>query len=194
MLFSVRRISAKVLDRLLADPALAARLTNSEDPEFGWSGDWPDSPVLELDKTWNALHYVLTGDPWEGTPPLAYVVLGGTSIGPDVGYGPALYLTPKQTAETAAALRALDPSSLRPRVDFGKFESLELYPHMWREETAAAPAPNPGFFGRLRGKPGPVPPRPEEAFFLEVLGYTKQLMTFYGEAAREGDAALKWIW
>ncbi|MGE3908388.1 MAG: DUF1877 family protein, partial [Chloroflexota bacterium] len=50
--------------------------------------------VLELEKNWHALHWLLTGSKWEGEPPLNFIVLGGAGIGDvDVGYGAARAFT-----------------------------------------------------------------------------------------------------
>src|SRR4051794_3152384 len=60
---------------------------------------------LSLDKAWHGVHYLLAGDA-ESTAGLGAVVLGGTDIGEDEGYGPARYLTPAEVEALALALDA----------------------------------------------------------------------------------------
>src|SRR5271163_2074263 len=51
---------------------------------------------LTLEKSWHCLHYLLTGTAWETGTVLGKTILGGTEIGPDMGYGPARYLVPNE--------------------------------------------------------------------------------------------------
>lgn len=88
--------------------------------------------ALDIDKSWHAIHYLLTGDPWDGPRPLCQAVLGGEPVGEDLGYGPARYLTPGEVAEVAATLQAVSPETLRER--FGDGTSLskaDIYPDIW---------------------------------------------------------------
>jgi len=59
-------------------------------------------PHLYLDKGWNALSASLADDELARR-----CIAGGQSIGPDLGYGPARYLTPAQVAEGSTALGSL---------------------------------------------------------------------------------------
>src|SRR5690348_17381755 len=65
-------------------------------------------PVLELDKAWHGVHYLLCGQAEPGETILSQAVLGGTALGDDdegfSGYGPARYFTAAQVAELAQAL------------------------------------------------------------------------------------------
>ncbi len=74
-------------------------------------------PSLELGKTWDALHLLLTGTQYGGDGPLANAVLAleGQEVGEDSGYGPARLLSPKQVADVAAALESFGVSNLRAR-------------------------------------------------------------------------------
>src|SRR5438132_14080941 len=101
---SLRRMRADQLSRLLREPNLTSRLTDAEDEEFGWAEPWPKGPVLDLDKSWQVLHFVLTGDGWEGSGPLRHAILGGATIGADLGCGRAPYGRPSQAGAVPAAL------------------------------------------------------------------------------------------
>src|SRR5271165_1779219 len=73
------------------------------------------SDPLNIDKSWHGIHFLLTSSAWGGTPPLSNAVLGGTEFGPDLGYGPARYLTPDQVKEVAAGLDRITGETLRGR-------------------------------------------------------------------------------
>jgi len=49
---------------------------------------------LDIQKAWHGLHYLLCVQPWDGDLPLRNAVLGGSEIGPDLGYGPPVRLSP----------------------------------------------------------------------------------------------------
>jgi hypothetical protein len=87
---------------------------------------------VSLDKAWHGLHYLLCGSA-EPTPgPLGQAVLGGREAGDDLGYGPARYFTPKETAVIAQALQAPGlEAQLHSRFDGAKMLSLGIYPGGW---------------------------------------------------------------
>lgn len=61
------------------DPArIAHRLFGTP----GWR-DRPAGPLLDLGGGWQVLHYLITGDPWDGRPPEADVVCGGRLLTED---------------------------------------------------------------------------------------------------------------
>ena len=72
-------------------------------------GEWHE-PALDLDKKWRRLQPLVSAEP--GNAPLAAAVDGGTMFGPDLGYGPARYLTALEVRSTAAALVAASPTVL----------------------------------------------------------------------------------
>ncbi|XVQ13592.1 YfbM family protein [Spirillospora sp. CA-255316] len=84
------------------DPGAIARLI------FG-TADWrrrqPGPQVLDLGGGWQALHYLITGDPWDGRPPEADVVCGGR------------LLTEDGTAELGLDVIYLAPDRVKPAAD-----------------------------------------------------------------------------
>ena len=129
-------------------------------------GDSEPSNYLDLDKAWHGLHYLFTGEVYGGPRPLSLAIVGGTDIGPDVGYGPARYLTAEEVATVAEALAALTPDALAQRFDPQDMETKQIYPGSWVSEG-------------------------NEAF--EYLLYPfAQLQKFYADAASRGDAILQW--
>lgn len=83
-----------------------------------------------IDQAWHGIHYLLTGTAEGGVPPLSLSVLGGQKIGEDIGYGPALYLTPTQVSEVALALSGISIETFAARFDSKKMteENIHLFP------------------------------------------------------------------
>jgi hypothetical protein len=96
-----------------------------------------EGEVLDLDKSWHGIHYLLTGTAWEGDPPLNFVVTGGREVGDDeVGQGPARTYTAAETREIATALAALSDEKVRARFAPGEMMRLEIYPEIWDRAPA----------------------------------------------------------
>jgi hypothetical protein len=111
---------------------------------------------VELDKWWHILHYLVTESAEEADPPLGLAILGGRPVGDDLGYGPALILTPEEVAAVSVALDALDDDTLAERwipppgvylaehVDDDEFEQaadlLETVRETYREAAARGDA------------------------------------------------------
>ncbi|WP_246427855.1 YfbM family protein [Paenibacillus phyllosphaerae] len=90
---------------------------------------------LYLDKSWHAIHYILNGKAWEGEEPLVHVILGGTPIGEDYGYGPPRYLTPEQVEQVAQALTGLQGAELIGRYNPDLMAQQDIYPQIdWDDE------------------------------------------------------------
>lgn len=89
---------------------------------------------LDIDKAWHGIHFLLTASEWEGEPPWSWVILGGTAIGPDVGYGPARYLSPDQVNEVAQALASLSRNELAERFDPVAMDNAGIYPEIWERD------------------------------------------------------------
>lgn len=124
MLWEARAIDADQANRIFADPALLADLLQEVVGEA----------ALDLDKAWHGLHFLLTGSPFDSTPPLGAAILGGYPFGEDAGYGPARLLDPPGTADVARALSAIDVPALHDRFDPAELERADVYPQIWDEE------------------------------------------------------------
>lgn len=166
MIGEIRRVSASELARLVREPSdifwylhgsepyqppasLWGRLFHRKSPTQPQRGTWqapPDDYVVDLDKSWHCIHFLLADDPWQGPLPAAYLLAGGTEIGGvDVGYGPARALAPEQVAEFHAYLSGITESELRERCNFTRMQdaevycalrSLEEFPHLWNRVEA----------------------------------------------------------
>jgi hypothetical protein len=117
-----------------------------------------------LEKMWHAIHFLITGQEWEGDPPLSLAVFGREEIGEDGGYGPARYLTPEEVRTVSAALATITTEELRRRFDPEAFEAAEIYPGVWDED-------------------------PDE-LFEEIESYFSGLVAYYRDAASRGNAML----
>ena len=91
-----------------------------------------DSRIVELDKMWNAVHWLLTGTSMspEG---LGRILLGGSEVGDDVGYGPARLVGPDEVKQLAQKLEGLDEAVLAARWDPSAMTAARVYPQVWDE-------------------------------------------------------------
>jgi hypothetical protein len=120
---------------------------------------------LDIDKSWAAIHFMLTGTQWGGEIPQALPVLGGTAIGDDAGYGPLRYLDTEEVKAAHTFLSSLPPSELRKRFIPVKLEAAEIYPTgIWEAEG--------------------------EAGFEYVEHFYEALRSFYARASAENRAVL----
>ncbi|HYM00870.1 MAG TPA: YfbM family protein [Blastocatellia bacterium] len=89
---------------------------------------------LDIQKAWHGLHYLLceSGDPVPGV--LGSSILGGKELGPDLGYGPARYLTVESLRSTASALNEISTDTLRARYNPARMTGLQIYPGVWDRE------------------------------------------------------------
>jgi hypothetical protein len=61
-----------------------------------------------IDKSWHAIHFLLTGKGDPDGSPLGDAILGGVEIGPDLGYGRARLISARRVQEIASALHGID--------------------------------------------------------------------------------------
>lgn len=116
----------------LSSEELADLIANPSDVEsFIYPDDEEREGNIDVDKAWHGIHFLLTGDAWGGEPPLVNVVLGGTELGDDVGYGPARYLTADEVRAAAEALRDITPDVLRTRYIASDLSRNSIYPDIW---------------------------------------------------------------
>lgn len=137
------------LEPLERDPDVAATLIADGEP-------------LDLGKAWHAIHFLLSGSAWGGSPPLYDAVLGGTPLGDPTSYEPVRFVSPAEVQAVAAALPT--PEELTPRFTHKALRQAEVYPDaQWDEADALT------------------------AFVLPAYDRLVQLFT---DAAAAGDAVL----
>lgn len=121
--------------------------------------------VLDIDKSWHGIHFLLTHEVYGGDGPVSLPILGGTAIGNDLGYGTARYLEPQDVASAADALAGVSVDQLRERFKPAELEEAYVYPTgIWEDEG-------------------------DEAFEYLAHWY-ERLQHFYAAAAQRGDAML----
>ena len=123
MIGNFLQLSSADLATLITDPSSVEAFIYPEDEKH--------ENNLDVDKAWHGIHYLLAGDTWGGEPPLANVVLGGTEIGDDVGYGPARYLTVDEVQAAADALKDITPAKFSTRYVASDLSKNEIYPDIW---------------------------------------------------------------
>ena len=97
MIGNFLQLTPSELDALIANPADVESFIYPDEDE--------NENCIDIDKAWHGIHFMLTGTQYDGDPPLSNVIFSGVTIGDDVGYGPARYLTANEVAEVAEALR-----------------------------------------------------------------------------------------
>lgn len=85
---------------------------------------------ISLEKSWQGIHYVLTGLAESGRAPLAWAVRGDKEI-PDIekllGHGPARFLTPKQVTFVSKALLRFTKEKVRQRFKPKEMKAAKVY-------------------------------------------------------------------
>jgi len=111
--------------------SLLGRIINARREPQTLSDDG-DPLTTDLDKAWHGIHYLLTGDPSAGPPPLCFLLDGGASVGDiEVGYGPARVFTSEQTRAIHEALAGITDEELNARFDSADMLAKEIYPEIW---------------------------------------------------------------
>ena len=152
----------ETLKDLQDDPDQIDEYLNPDD------GDSEPPNYIDLDKAWHGIHYLLTGEAEGGPEPAALAVFGGEEFGPEVGYGPARFLTASQVRSVAELLATLSPDVLAQRFNAKDMESKDIYPDViWVRD----------------GK---------EALDYALENY-QQLQVFYRDAAARGEAVIQWL-
>ncbi len=146
MLFSLRRISKEQANSLAQDSGDIYFFLHGNDPYEPPKGffqkllgskketkshrKWnppEDGSILDLDKNWHVIHYLLSRTPWEGPMPQASL-MGGTELGNvDVGYGPARLLDSQQIKEFLSYLGSLSEIEFGTGVTASELEENEIY-------------------------------------------------------------------
>lgn len=84
-------------------------------------------PTLEIEKSWQAIHFVLNGDPWNGSGLMFNVVLGGNEVGEDMGYGRPRYLNPFAVVQTSTALDRMSDDEFKKKARAADFVGKDIY-------------------------------------------------------------------
>ena len=133
MIGNLLRVTASELEEYIKDSTiLEDRIYTNMDVE--------DPNLVDLEKAWAGILYLLTGQNLdEMNHPLVAVLFSGQLIdeGQDMGYGPAHYLTPEQVAELNSQISVITEHDLKKNFDAIKMTELNIYPTIWDEGDIA---------------------------------------------------------
>jgi hypothetical protein len=129
------RVTAKDLEEFLKDSSLLNTKVYSEDSDS-------ENDLLELDKSWEAIFYLLTGhriaEIEDAKPPLSWILFSGQIIDEeqDMGYGPAHYIDSGQVKQLNKELDKITIGEVRQRYNGKQMDEAGVYPEVWSEEWA----------------------------------------------------------
>lgn len=130
MIGNLLRITNAELETYLEDSSLLEDRIYNEDSE-------EDSALIDIDKSWAGILFLLTGQNLETlSHPMGRVLFSGQSIDEDqdLGYGPGQYLTPEQVKEVDTELSKITVMELTKKFDPKRMTELGIYPNCWEEE------------------------------------------------------------
>jgi Domain of unknown function (DUF1877) len=130
--------------------------------------DDPDVDLVDLDKAWHGIGFLLTGKDWdvEAAPP-ANAIYGGEAFGIDLGMGQPRFFTEGETKEIAEGLDLLTVDLLKKRFDPIKMMEMNIYPNTWDRDAG------------------------EELDYL--LSNFEILCTFFRQASQRKRAVITWV-
>jgi hypothetical protein len=96
--------------------------------------DQIDAEEADMDKAWQGIYFLLTGDPLQGKGPGTYLMNGRPIGDVEVGYGPAWSLTPDQVLDLSGHLDALSNETLLARFNGRRMDELNIYPEIWSRD------------------------------------------------------------
>jgi len=163
MIGNLLRVSESELEAYLKDSSLLADRIYDDESETA------DENLVDIDKTWDGILFLLTGQNIENiNHPLAKVLFSGQLIDEeqDLGYGPAHYLTPKQVKELNNQISKITVADLKQKFDPNKMTELKVYPMIWEEG--------------------------DDAFEYVADGFST-LQNIYAEAAKNGEGIITFL-
>ena len=125
--------------------------------------------TCDLDKMWDALHFVLTGDTLSDAAdhdPLSEAVCGSIFLARQIHAGG---IPAKRVKEIAQALHEVDFAARLAALQMSDFAAADIYPAIWDR------------------------PEEEDDIRAELPAYFADLQAFYDNAAEQGDAVLVMI-
>ena len=163
MIGNFLRVSSAELEEYLKDSSLLENRIYDEECED------EDPNMIDIDKSWDGIIFLLTGQSFENSDhPLTRVLFSGQVIDKeqDLGYGPGQYLTPEQVNELNEEISKISLKELSKKYDAKRMTELEIYPSPWEDNT-------------------------EEVDYL--TGHFKTIKELYAEASKNGEAIITFI-
>jgi Domain of unknown function (DUF1877) len=154
-----KRIGQNELNQILLDTSYLEDMLLKDEEECY------DDSVFDVDKAWHGIHYLLNKRIWKGKKPLFNVVLGGTELDFEFGYGNVRYLTVKEVSEVSEVLNKLNLEQLKKNYNPKKFTRKKIYPDIWDNDIS----------------------------FEYLLGNLEGLINFYQKATTNNEAVILFI-
>ncbi len=130
MIANLFRVNNETLQNYLADSSLLEERIYDEAIE-------DDTDFLDLDKSWDGIIFLLTGQSILGIEDeIQTVFFSGQLIDEeqDLGYGPAHYLIPKEVKQINEQIKTISAEELRIKYNPKQMEELEIYPEVWDDD------------------------------------------------------------
>jgi hypothetical protein len=130
MIGNLLRVTKVQLDDYLKDSSLLESNIYNEETDDG------NPNLVNIDKSWNGIIFLLTGQGIANADhSLLRVLFSGQIIDEDqdLGYGPAHYLTPEQVADLNSQIAKITVADLKQKYNPTKMTELEVYPTIWDE-------------------------------------------------------------
>ncbi|AWH86907.1 DUF1877 domain-containing protein [Flavobacterium album] len=132
MIANLLRVSGEELEEILKDSSkINQKLEDIYEQE-----EIDRNVIRDLDKSWEGLLFVLTGQALNDSDhPLSAVLFSGQIVDEDqdLGYGPGHYLTPEQVRELNEMLAAVTADDLKKRYDPKAMAG--IYPDIWEDNS-----------------------------------------------------------
>jgi hypothetical protein len=94
-----------------------------------------DDDEGDVDKAWQAIHYLLTGTAGPSKTLLGFIVDGGSVLkGTEIGYGPPRFFSSAQVASIVSEVKTFDRESLRSRYKPKEMDDRDVYPQIWSRD------------------------------------------------------------
>lgn len=162
MIAYIAGVDEVTMARLLANPDEVAAVIYPPD------GHAEGADVVDLDKAWHCIHFMLTGSAVDTAPTAGWSILGGTELGEDMGMGPARVLAPAQVRSVASALDDIDDDAFKARYAPDAMMAAEVY----LSDSLAA----------------------DGDAAMDYIGQNyRSLRTFYRDIAAKGHGAILWL-
>lgn len=129
MIANLLRVTKSELEEFLKDSSLLEDKIYNDDAE----------DVVDIDKTWDAIIFLLTGQSFATSSNHLSAVLFSCQLideEQDLGYGPAHYLLPEQVAKLNSEISEISVDHLKLKFDPKKMNELDVYPAFWYEEDS----------------------------------------------------------
>lgn len=135
MIGNLLRVTKNELEEYLKDSSLLeSRIYNDETDDV-------DPNLVDIDKSWDGIIFLLTGQNFENSNhPLTKVLFSGQIIDEeqDLGYGAGQYLKPEQVKEVNEQISKISVEELSEKYDAKKMTELEVYPNIWDNEDTVS--------------------------------------------------------